>query len=324
MYLHWTLDMRRPRLIPDARLAWRFGSVQVATLLALLSAVQAEVLPLVAPLFAPEVWPWVSGGLALAVVVLRLVAQPGLDAQRQAAALQLAQEDKATAVMQADMDRTGETFHRGGLSVITLFNWIGIRFGVNTAWRLLCVGLPLLALLVGAGAGAWGGYTVGRAPLLVDLATLKQTHTESLRLTQQAAAKRLQDAQNRSDTLSTALAETITQTTTLQQEKTHALRLAATGRVCLSERALSVLNGSPGLSVAGLDAVPSTESAAAAADAAAASHSDPAHTPGAPGRVATDEDIGAWSIGAGAQYETCRARLDALIDWHTTTPEAAP
>ena len=74
--------MRRPRLIPDARLAWRFGSVQVATLLALLSAVQAEVLPLVAPLFAPEAWPWVSGGLALAVVVLRLVAQPGLELER--------------------------------------------------------------------------------------------------------------------------------------------------------------------------------------------------------------------------------------------------
>lgn len=104
--------MRRPRLIPEARLAWRFGSVQAAALLALLSAVQAEVLPLVAPLFAPEAWPWVSGGLALAVVVLRLVAQPGLDAERQAAALQLAQEDKATAAMQADMDRTGETFRR--------------------------------------------------------------------------------------------------------------------------------------------------------------------------------------------------------------------
>lgn len=74
--------MSRPRLIPDARLAWRFGSVQAAVLLALLSGVQAEVLPLVAPLFAAEVWPWVSGALALAVVLLRLVAQPGLELER--------------------------------------------------------------------------------------------------------------------------------------------------------------------------------------------------------------------------------------------------
>lgn len=71
-----------PKLIPDARLAWRFGSVQAAVLLALLSGLQAEVLPLVSPLFAPEVWPWVSGGLALAVVVLRLLAQPELERER--------------------------------------------------------------------------------------------------------------------------------------------------------------------------------------------------------------------------------------------------
>lgn len=75
--------MRRlPKLIPYARLAWRFGSVQAAVLLALLSGLQAEVLPLVTPLFPAQVWPWVSGGLALAVVVLRLVAQPGLELER--------------------------------------------------------------------------------------------------------------------------------------------------------------------------------------------------------------------------------------------------
>lgn len=66
------------RLIANARLAWRFASVQAATLLAFLSALQAEVLPLVGPIFAPAVWPWVSGLLALAIVVLRLVAQPAV------------------------------------------------------------------------------------------------------------------------------------------------------------------------------------------------------------------------------------------------------
>lgn len=71
-----------PKMIPNARLAWRFGSVQAAALLALLSAIQAEVLPLVQPLFEPAVWPVVSGTLALAIVLLRVLAQPGLEAER--------------------------------------------------------------------------------------------------------------------------------------------------------------------------------------------------------------------------------------------------
>lgn len=72
------------RLIPDWKLAWRFASVQAAVVLALLSGLQAEVLPLVAPLFPDRAWPWVSGGLALAIVLLRLVAQDGLAQQRAA------------------------------------------------------------------------------------------------------------------------------------------------------------------------------------------------------------------------------------------------
>lgn len=72
------LARRLPRAVPNWRLAWRFSSVQAAVLLALLSSVQAEVLPLVKPIFAANVWPWVSGGLALAIVLLRLMAQPGL------------------------------------------------------------------------------------------------------------------------------------------------------------------------------------------------------------------------------------------------------
>lgn len=211
--------------------------------------------------------------------------------------------------------------------MLHLFNLMGARFGVQAAWRLVVLWLPLLALLAGAAGGAWGGYTVGRAPLQVDLATLKQDHAEALRLAQLAAAKRLQAAQERSHTLSNALAETLTQTATLRTEKTHALRLAATGRVCLDSRALSVLNSSPGLRVAGLDGVPPPQPGLAQAHAAAGpdTHAQPGapDAPRTPGIIATDADIGAWSIGAGAQYETCRDRLDALIDWHTQ-PGAAP
>lgn len=70
------------RLIPDWRLAWRFLSVQAAVVLALLSGLQAEVLPLAQPLIPPQYWPWVSGGLALVIVLLRLVKQDGLATER--------------------------------------------------------------------------------------------------------------------------------------------------------------------------------------------------------------------------------------------------
>ncbi len=207
--------------------------------------------------------------------------------------------------------------------MLTVLNWIGLRWGMNTAWRFVAVGLPLLALAVGLLSGA----VVGRWPLHTELAELRTTHSESLRLAQQAAAQRVQAAQVRSDALALELGETLITNNTLSQEKTHELRLASTGRVCLSDRALGVLNGSPGLRVAGLDGVPAPQPAAAAAGKSAAADSDPASDPaappGTPGLVATDEDIGAWAIGAGAQYEQCRARLDALINWHTV-PEAEP
>lgn len=70
--------MKLPRLIPEWRLAWRFTSVQAALVLAFLSMVQAEVLPIVQPIVPAKHWPLVSGGLALAIVVLRLLAQKGL------------------------------------------------------------------------------------------------------------------------------------------------------------------------------------------------------------------------------------------------------
>lgn len=88
--------MRLPNLIPDWKRAWRFLSVQAALLLALLSGLQAEVLPLVSPLFPAPVWPWVSGGLALVVVLLRLVAQPGLVPDSHRAMLERFYEDTET------------------------------------------------------------------------------------------------------------------------------------------------------------------------------------------------------------------------------------
>lgn len=67
----WLLN----HLVPDWRRAHRMASMLAATALALLSMAQADVLPLVQPMVPAEKWPWVSGGFALAIGVLRLLKQ---------------------------------------------------------------------------------------------------------------------------------------------------------------------------------------------------------------------------------------------------------
>lgn len=104
------------KLIPDARLAWRFDTVQAAALLALLSAVQLELLPLVQPLVPLQWWPYVSGAVALAIILLRVRQQPALseerarqEAERQALEAGRIEMDR----MEAEMVARGETFdHR--------------------------------------------------------------------------------------------------------------------------------------------------------------------------------------------------------------------
>jgi hypothetical protein len=66
------------RLIPDWRMAWRFASVRAAALLTLLSIVQAEVLPLIQFSIPATAWPYVTAGFGIAILVVRLIAQPGL------------------------------------------------------------------------------------------------------------------------------------------------------------------------------------------------------------------------------------------------------
>lgn len=66
--------------ISNWRQALRMNSVQAAALLAFLSMLQANVLPQVQSLVPPNLWPWVTGTLALAIVLLRLRDQPGLRA----------------------------------------------------------------------------------------------------------------------------------------------------------------------------------------------------------------------------------------------------
>ena len=149
------------------------------------------------------------------------------------------------------------------------------------------------------------GWKAGRAPLQTRLAEQDSAHTREKLRTFEQAAQALQTAQDRGDALTNTLAQRQASIDQLTREKRHAVSTVTTGRACLDGPALRLLNGAPGLRVAGL---PPATSGAAAADAP----------------IATDTDITGWSIDAGAKYETCRARLDALIDWHATPTLTTP
>lgn len=185
--------------------------------------------------------------------------------------------------------------------MLRLLNFISARWGIDAAYRTAMYWVPLLGVALGLSLGAWAAYTLGRAPLQVDLAQLRQNIATAQTQAATQFAKALQQAQQRGDALTTQLAARQQHIDQLSREKHHALAQVTTGRVCLGNAALRVLNSAPGLSVAGL---PQAASGAAAAGQPIATY-------------ASDLDIGQWAIDAGAQHEQCRQRLDALIDWHT-------
>lgn len=217
--------------------------------------------------------------------------------------------------------------------MLRLFNWLGTRVGVSAAWSFLRWGLPVAALLAGAAAGGWAAWHLGRAPLRMENADLREAHAEATRRAALAAATRLQAAQQRSDALAADLLATLATNAQLTEEKTHALQTATAGRACLSDRALRVLHGAPGITVAGAG-MPPTQPGTAAAGAPPAASADPASPAGtgagqpahaAAELAATDTEVAVWIATAGNLYQACRARLDGLIAWHTPpTPTQEP
>jgi len=163
--------------------------------------------------------------------------------------------------------------------------------------RGIAVSCVLLASLSGV-----VGWQLGRLPVLAQLADLRTTHAETARLAARSAANTLQQAQQRGDVLTDALAQRQAQIDQLHQDKRHALTRVTTGRPCLSSAAVRLLNDDP--ADYGAPGVP---------QATGSPDADHATT-------ATDADVGGWAIAARAQYNTCRARLSALIDWHGQPP----
>lgn len=157
---------------------------------------------------------------------------------------------------------------------------------------------PMVLCGAALALGLSAGWVVGRLPLKETLADVRRTQAEADRARAAAGAAALSQAQARGDALTTALVSTQNELTKLKEDRHGALQKLTTGRACLNAATVRLLNGAD--TTAGPESVPQAPSGAAAAGDG----------------FATDADVGQWAIDARAQHDDCRARLDALIDWH--------
>ena len=164
----------------------------------------------------------------------------------------------------------------------------------------------LLAALVLAAATALvvgsGGYALGHRLAKADgdaaLAKVQRDHATLETKAAEAALARLQEAQARGDALEERLAVEEASRQSQALEHAREIKRLTTGRPCLNAGTVRLLN-EPAIGLR-TPVLPAPASGAAAADAPAAS----------------DTDVAGWIDNARHQYDTCRGRLDALIDWH--------
>jgi prophage endopeptidase len=123
---------------------------------------------------------------------------------------------------------------------------------------------------------------------------LRQADAQTAAL--RAAQRRIAIAEQHGRELQTALDAKTDLYLKTYEEKRHAINLLTERRPCLNAATVSLLN-----------------------DHSAPATNLPTPTTGATtpsSAIATDTDVAGWIASTQQQYDTCRARLDALIIWH--------
>ena len=161
--------------------------------------------------------------------------------------------------------------------------------------------LPAVVYALTAGVSGWIGYRIGSD----EVQALRTAHAHSLATAAEHASRKLLDAIVRGDHLTRKLDLATSADNKTTQDKTREVSAVTAGRACLGDPALRLLDGAPGLSVR-------LPAAAGSAAAAGGQH------------VATDTQLTAWALDAGAQYADCARRLSALIAWHERPAGATP
>lgn len=138
------------------------------------------------------------------------------------------------------------------------------------------------------------------------IATMERDQAQAVAAARAADIETLQLAKRQGDVLTARLQNTESALHAKQKDLHDAINSQTTGRACLSGSVVRMLNGAAGDNASDL---PTPAASTAAADGATAPNSG----------FATDTDVAQWAANARAQYETCRARFDALIDFYPPT-----
>lgn len=155
------------------------------------------------------------------------------------------------------------------------------------------IGVFAIGLGTGVGVTTWGlqaHYQAKVTALQLDqerkVSAARADDLETLKL-----------AKRHGDELTLQLQVTESTLTQKDKELRDAIHKQTTGRACLPGSVVRLLNNA-GITDGG-SSLPAPAAGPAAADGAAAS----------------DTDVADWAANARKQYDTCRARLNALIDW---------
>lgn len=157
-------------------------------------------------------------------------------------------------------------------------------------------GLPVLGLVASA-LGAALCALVLVPHYQARIADMERDQASAIASARQADIDALKTANAHGNDLTARLQRTESTLAQKDRELKHAIASKTTGRVCLSGAVVGLLN-SP-----------------ATADGAAHLSTPTASAAAADGAFATDTDVAEWADNARTQYDICRARLDALIDW---------
>lgn len=163
--------------------------------------------------------------------------------------------------------------------------------------------LGVLALAVSVFLAGWRfGYRQEHESRVAEVATIQAGLSEANARAALDNRRKLETAQALGDVLFGRLASVEATLSKTSQELDREIRRRTTGRHCLNSDVVSLLN--------------------AAADSNAGNHlpEAPGSAPAEDGAFATDTDVALWAKLARTEYDICRARLGALIDFEDKRP----
>jgi hypothetical protein len=163
---------------------------------------------------------------------------------------------------------------------------------------LVAVALSLIAAVLSGAAGFALGHRLAKAEGDAALSGLRRDIADRENQATAAALARFKAAQARGDALESRLATAEAARKTQALEHARELKRLTTGRPCLNAGTVRLLNEPTERDFSAV--LPATTGGTDATDGASAS----------------DTDVAGWIDGARRQYDVCRGRLGALIDWY--------